>query len=53
MKLYCHPSDLQKIEDNKTAFINNMVALNIKYDVCALLSQKMNEAIKEIKKANK
>jgi hypothetical protein len=52
MNLYCSKKDLQKIKDNKEAFIDIMIGLNIAYDVCGLMSRKMNEAINEIENNN-
>ena len=53
MNRYCNPDDIRKIKENKNAFIHNMIALNIPYDVCALMSAKMNEAIKQLEKEDR
>lgn len=50
MNLYCDPDDLQKIKDNKKHFIQNLIGLNIPYDVCFLISHAMNDVINSIKK---
>ena len=51
-KYFCYGPDLEEIKKMKKDFIQRLIWLNVKYNVCGLISSHMNQAIKLIEDDN-